>query len=144
MHWWAGNFFWTKPSLAGSAASASTTAFGGSPARTCRREHGCASSRSKTVRRFGWKRHEPQILAANSGEYEMRKFVTGLALAICALGAAPSAILGTGAAFAQQAGSPPGSPDAGLKQAPLTEAQIKQYLAAQKEVAAVFASLPPP
>ena len=74
----------------------------------------------------------------------MRKFVTGLALAICALGAAPSAILGTGAAFAQQAGSPPGAPEAGLKQAPLTEAQIKQYLAAQKEVAAVFASLPPP
>jgi hypothetical protein len=72
----------------------------------------------------------------------MRKFVTGLALAICALGAAPSAILGIGAAFAQQAGSPPG--DAGLKQAPLTEAQIKQYLGAQKEVAAVFASLPPP
>ena len=44
-----GIFFWTKPSLAGSAASASTTASGGSPAGTCRREHGCASSRSKTV-----------------------------------------------------------------------------------------------
>src|SRR5277367_4993013 len=71
----------------------------------------------------------------------MRKFMTGLALAICALGSAPSAIVGTGAAFAQA--EPPGSAFAGLKQAPLTEAQIKQYLAAQKDIEAVLGALPP-
>jgi hypothetical protein len=72
----------------------------------------------------------------------MRKFMTGLALAICALGSAPSAIVGTGAALAQ-AQPPGGSAFAGLKQAPLTEAQIAQYLAAQKDMEAVFAGLPP-
>jgi hypothetical protein len=75
-------------------------------------------------------------------EYEMRKFMTGLALAICALGSAPSAIVGTGAALAQ-AQPPGGSVFAGLKQAPLTETQIKQYLAAQKDMEAVLGGLPP-
>jgi hypothetical protein len=76
-------------------------------------------------------------------EHEMRKFMTGMALAICALGAAPSAILGTGAALAQAAPAEPPGIYAGLKQAPLTEAQIKQYLAAQKDIEAVLGGLPP-
>jgi len=69
----------------------------------------------------------------------MRKLMTGLAFAICALGSAPPTILGTGAALAQTEPSI----YAGLKQAPLTEAQIKQYLAAQKEIEAVLGGEPP-
>jgi hypothetical protein len=71
----------------------------------------------------------------------MRKLMTGLALAICAVGFAPSAMLGTGAALAQA--EPSGSIYEGLKQAPLSEAQIKQYLAAQKDIEAVFGDAPP-
>ena len=70
----------------------------------------------------------------------MRKLMTGLVLAICAGGFAPSAIPGTGAALAQTESS--GSIYEELKQAPLTEPQIKQYLAAQKDMEAVFADAP--
>jgi hypothetical protein len=69
----------------------------------------------------------------------MRKLMTGLALAICAVGVAPPAILGTGAALAQ---AEPSIYQA-LKQAPLTEPQIKQYLAAQKDIEAVLGDAPP-
>jgi hypothetical protein len=65
--------------------------------------------------------------------------MTGFALAICAVGFAPPAILGTGAALAQ---AEPSIYE-GLKQAPLTEAQIKQYLAAQKDIEAVLGDAPP-
>jgi hypothetical protein len=70
----------------------------------------------------------------------MRKLMTGLVLAICAGGLAPSPIPGTGAALAQT--EPSGSIYEELKQAPLTEPQIKQYLAAQKDMEAVFADAP--
>jgi hypothetical protein len=69
----------------------------------------------------------------------MRKLMTGLALAICAVGFAPPAILGTGAALAQAEPSI----YQGLKQTPLTEPQIKQYLAAQKDIEAVLGDAPP-
>jgi hypothetical protein len=71
----------------------------------------------------------------------MRKLVTGLALAICTVGFAPPTILWTGAALAQSESS--GSIYQELKQAPLTEAQIKQYLAAQKDIEAAFGDAPP-
>jgi len=70
----------------------------------------------------------------------MRKLTAGIALAICGLGAAPSAILGTGAALAQSESA--GSIYGELKQAALTEAQIKQYLAAQKDMEAVLGDAP--
>jgi hypothetical protein len=70
----------------------------------------------------------------------MRKLMTGLALAICAVGFAPAAIRGTGAALAQT--EPSGSIYEGLKQAALTEPLIKQYIAAQKDMEAVFADAP--
>jgi hypothetical protein len=69
-------------------------------------------------------------------ECEMRKLMTGLALAICAAGFAAPPILGTGAALAQ---SEPWGP----KQVPLTEVLIKQYLAAQKDIEAVLGDAPP-
>ena len=65
----------------------------------------------------------------------MRIFTTVLALAICASGSAPS-ILGIGVAFAQS--QPSGSIYEGLNQALLTEAQIKQYVAAQKDMEAIM------
>ena len=70
----------------------------------------------------------------------MRKLMTGLALAICAVGFAPAAIRGTWAALAQT--EPSGSIYEGLKQAALTEPLIKQYIAAQKDMEAVFADAP--
>jgi len=70
----------------------------------------------------------------------MRKLMTGLALAICAAGFAPPAILGTGAALAQTESS--GSIYDELKQAPLTEPLIKQYIAGQKDMEAVLADAP--
>jgi hypothetical protein len=69
-------------------------------------------------------------------ECEMRKLMTGLALAICAAGFAAPPILGTGAALAQ-------SEPSGLRQVPLTEVQIKQYLAARKDIEAVLGDAPP-
>ena len=71
----------------------------------------------------------------------MRKMLTGLAFALCASGLAPAPIVGTGVALAQSESS--GSIYEGLKQALLTETQIKQYLAAQKDMEAVFADAPP-
>jgi len=68
-------------------------------------------------------------------ECEMRKLMTGLALAICAAGFAAPPILGTGAALAQ-------SEPSGLRQVPLTEVLIKQYLAAQNEIESVFGDAP--
>ena len=72
-------------------------------------------------------------------ECGMRKLTTGLAFAICAVGFAPPAILGTGAALAQ---AEPSIYE-GLKQAPLTEPLIKQYIAAQKDIEAVLGDAPP-
>jgi hypothetical protein len=71
----------------------------------------------------------------------MRKLMTGLAFAICTVGFAPAAVLGTGAALAQT--EPSGSIYQGLRQVPLTEPQIKQYLAAQKDIEAVLGDAPP-
>src|SRR3984957_19688548 len=71
----------------------------------------------------------------------MRKFMTGLALAICALGSAPSAIVGTGAALAQA--QPPGaSCFPCLQQAPPTQPQTHHAVASQKAVEAVLGGLP--
>ena len=73
----------------------------------------------------------------------MRKFVLALALAlaVAALALAPPAILRTDAAIAQEQ-QPGGSIYDDLKQAPLTEAQIKQYLAAQDEIQDIMSDAP--
>jgi hypothetical protein len=70
----------------------------------------------------------------------MRKTFSGLAFAILALSAAPSIMSWSAVAYAQEPPSP--SIYANLKQTALTEAQVTQYLAAQKEMEAVFASAP--
>ena len=69
----------------------------------------------------------------------MRKILFGCALAICALGAPAPAMLGIGSALAQ---SQSGSTDEGPKQIALTKAQIDQYIAAQKDLEAIFADAP--
>ena len=70
----------------------------------------------------------------------MRKFVIALAFAFGAFGFARSAMLETGGALAETPTSQ--SIYEGLKQAALTEARITQYLAARKDVEAVFADAP--
>ena len=64
----------------------------------------------------------------------MRKIVSALALAIGALALAPAATGGVQTAFAQAA-PPPGANDE-IPQIVLTEAQVKQYIAAQAEMEA--------
>jgi hypothetical protein len=70
----------------------------------------------------------------------MRNTFSGVAFAILALSPAPATLPWSAAAFADE--PPAQSIYANLKQAALTEAQVTQYLAAQKDMEAVFASAP--